>query len=165
MAPDFSMALCLRPQEAFAARMKITMFTWWTKKKVLLSFTHFVSLQTQRYSKNFPLVPRSLPARRLRWVRRSSRWACRGRRASRSPGFRSREGRGRPPDLCATQRRCIRLRLVAWVVESPKSSFISMFRSRRSSEVTNWHLIFPSEHPGPTPRDVPTGITPLWCCL
>lgn len=28
IAPDFSTAFCLRPQEAFAAKIKITMFTF-----------------------------------------------------------------------------------------------------------------------------------------
>lgn len=110
MAPDFSMALCLRPQEAFAARMKITTFTWWIKGVLLVSPTpaHF---RLEDAANSWPALG-SLPGRRHRWVRRSSRWECRGRTASRSPGFRSREGLGQPLDLCATQRKCIGLRLL-----------------------------------------------------
>jgi len=33
IAPDFSTAFCLRPHEAFAARIKITMFTCKEKKR------------------------------------------------------------------------------------------------------------------------------------
>lgn len=140
-------------------------------RRGLVRFTHTGALQTWRRGKLLSHAV-SLPGRRHRWVRRSSRWACRGRTASRSLGFHSREGLGQPPDLCATQRKRIGLRLLPLGLivgaecrgnHPSLLSLCSMFRSRCSSDVTSWHLIFPSEL---FFFLVPTGIAfPFWWCL